>query len=92
MAFSELANSPKELRALTTTLEEQLEARNDQNSEALLTRDLEKRLDIGNVLSTNHLKTYHNFGPQEPVAGIQHYIVWNLKVCSTKRERKRKTD
>lgn len=92
--FADITKSKRELDRLNGILEEQLQARDEEDPAALFARvveehsnvekrsSLEKRYGLANTLySSTHIKTYHDLGEENPVAGFQHYIVWDLKVC-----------
>lgn len=97
VAFSDLVKTDQEVDSLTSALEAELQARDGEKDPAtLFAREVEKhsaigkrshlikRTDTRNLLTSTHLKTYHDLGPNNPSAGYQHYITWDLKVCRTK--------
>lgn len=86
--FTDITKSKQDLDNLNSMLEEQLQARGEEEPAALFARvvgkrsGLEKRSGLANTLySSTHLKTYHDLGEDDPAGGFQHYIVWDLKVC-----------
>ncbi|KAH8696168.1 hypothetical protein BGW36DRAFT_408118 [Talaromyces proteolyticus] len=84
--FTDITESKRDLDLLNSALAEQLQARDSEVTEspaALALRALQKRSGFAATLYASlHYKTYHNLGPDNPVAGFQHYIVWDLK-CQT---------
>ena len=91
--FADITRSKRDLDSLNSMLEEQLQARDEEDPAALFARvvekhsnvekrfDLQKRAGTNTLYSSVHLKTYHDLGEDNPRAGYQHYIVWDLKVC-----------
>lgn len=83
LAFADITTSQEELDGLNSALKEQLQARDEEDTAGSSTRSLEKRSGLADTLySATHLKTYHNLGEDDPVGGFQHYIAWDLKVCT----------
>ena len=86
VSFAEITSSKRDLDSLNSVLEEQLQARDEEESSHLFARVVEKRSGQANTLySSTHLKTYHDV-EDNPSAGFQHYIVWDLKVCRLSTE------
>lgn len=81
LSFADITKSKRELEDLKSNLEAQILAREEDVSSPLLSRTIEKRASEGNYLFKTHYKTYHDLGPENPSAGFQHYINWDLKVC-----------
>lgn len=84
--FTDITKSKTDLDRLNSALAEQLQARDSEATEApaaLAVRALQKRSGFAATLYASlHYKTYHNLGPDNPVDGFQHFIVWDLKVCT----------
>ena len=91
--FADITNSKRDLDALNSALVARLQAGDKDEPMPLFARTIEdysgieKRSDLekrwGNtysLYSSTHLKTYHKIG-DNPAAGFQHYITWDLKVC-----------
>lgn len=58
-----------------------MQARDSHDLAALALRDLQKRgPNASNLLSSVHWKAYHDLGPDNPEAGYQHFMLWDLKV------------
>jgi hypothetical protein len=81
LSFADITKSKRELDDLKNNLKAQIQARDEDVSSAVLPRTIEKRDSASNYLFTTHYKTYHDLGPDNPSAGFQHYIKWDLKVC-----------
>ncbi|KAH3919234.1 hypothetical protein HBH56_030490 [Parastagonospora nodorum] len=81
LSFADITKSKRELNELKINLEAQIQARHEDSSSAVLPQILDKRGPFGssNYLITTHHKTYHDLGPENPSAGYQHYISWDLK-------------
>jgi hypothetical protein len=77
IAFADITNSQQDLERLVSELEERA---GENEEEALIPRDIQKRGSTSTLYASHHLKTYHDLGPDNPAAGFQHYIVWDLKV------------
>jgi hypothetical protein len=81
LSFADITKSKRELNDLKSNLEAQIQARDEDVSSAVLPRTIKKRAFASDYLFTTHYKTYHDLGPENPSAGYQHYISWDLKVC-----------